>query len=736
MSWTEISTPAAIVLLCVVVTSARGSAPDSRPILLLDSSGRPVPFAEVAVVGRGGAVTTDADGLFTPVVDPVPPFQLAVLDAAGVFLGVVRVERLGEGEGRRIYLPPAEAVAVNVHGGIAPDTLAPPAAAATLVPSADNRRRQPPRLTNIVAEAPGSGIVGAGHAAVPSLRGLAAGRTLLMIDDGRVTTERRAGPSATYLDPFVVENVEIVRGPGSVVYGSDAIGGVVHVTTPTPSSQSFRGGYQVAAGTGENQVSGGIEANLPAGEGAVVVAGYGRDFSSYDSPEGEVDNSGYESRGTLVKGLVPGRRSRWIAGLQVDRVLDDGKPREDPAGSRTSYPDEQSQRLTLSAELPAPERFSSLELQALLGRYVLVTERDERGGSSAGEVFTAEVEALDSSVRLLATRALERGALRFGLDGHSRFDLSATEDREVFDAQGQPIDFATESSIDDARGTDLGLFGEGQRDFDSGRQSLAAGVRAIYVATRNAGGTFGNRSTSDATISGFAAYTFRPVARWTTIAQVARGFREPSLSDRYFAGVSGRGFVEGNPALKPETSLQLDLSARRAGAVSLLGIYAYLYRIEDLIERYLDVDGVFRFRNRGEEEIRGVEVESDFDWGAGLSARLTAAWVSGEILDDGSDPDNIPAPSVTATVHGRPGERLWWRGSYSYFFRDDHPGRTEIDVPSYGLLHASTGIEVRDDFQVSLILDNLLDSGYPASPEGDSVPAPGRTAILVLAGTF
>jgi outer membrane receptor protein involved in Fe transport len=715
------------------MTHARAS--ESDPIRLLDSTGRPVPFAEVSVVGRTGAVTTDADGFFTLVIDPAPPFQLAVFDAAGVFLGVVSVEQIGEGEGRRIFLPPLEAVEVNVHGGIAPDTLAPPAAAATVVSSADNERRQPPQLTDIVSEAPGSGTVGAGHAAVPSLRGLAGGRTLLMIDSGRVTSERRAGPSATYLDPFIVEHVEVVRGPGSVVYGSDAIGGIVHVTTPTPSTEGLTGEYRVGAGSGENQVLGGIQANVPAGDGAVVVAGYGRDFSNYDSPQGEVDNSGYENWGTLVKGLIPGR-SRWVAGLQVDRVLDNGKPREDPLGSKTSYPDEQSQRLTLSAELPVAGTFSSLEFQAFLGRYLLVTERDERGGAPGGDVFTAEVEALDSSVRLLATRPLEHGAFRVGVDGYSRFDLSATEEQESFDALGQPIAVVEETSIDDARGTDLGLFGEGQRDFGSGRQAVAGGLRATYVATRNTGGTFGNQSTSEATWSGFLAYTFRPAAKWSTIAQVARGFRDPSLSDRYFVGVSGRGFIEGNPDLLPETSLQFDVAAHRTGAVSLLGVYAYLYRIEDLIERYLDVDGVFRFRNRGEEEVRGVEVEADFDWGKSLAARVTAAWLSGEILDDGSTPDSIPAPSIGVAVYGQPNERWWWRGSYSYFFRDDDPGPTEVDTPSHGLLDASTGVEVRDALQVRLILNNILDEDYPASAEVDTVPAPGRTAILVLGGTF
>lgn len=70
-----------------------------------------------------------------------------------------------------------------------------------------------------------------GHAAAPALRGLARGRTLFLIDGGRVTAERRVGASATFLDPSVIEGIDIARGPGSVAYGSDALGGVISVRT-------------------------------------------------------------------------------------------------------------------------------------------------------------------------------------------------------------------------------------------------------------------------------------------------------------------------------------------------------------------------------------------------------------------------------------------------------------------------------------------------------------------------
>ncbi|HUE89846.1 MAG TPA: TonB-dependent receptor [Vicinamibacterales bacterium] len=64
------------------------------------------------------------------------------------------------------------------------------------------------------------------------------------------------------------------------------------------------------------------------------------------------------------------------------------------------------------------------------------------------------------------------------------------------------------------------------------------------------------------TVGGRGRAAFPPAAPVTLTGQVSRGFREPTLSDRFYRGPVGRGFVEGNPELAPETSLQLDVVGR------------------------------------------------------------------------------------------------------------------------------------------------------------------------------
>ena len=57
---------------------------------------------------------------------------------------------------------------------------------------------------------------------------------MILLDGARVSAERRAGPSATFVDPNGLAAVEVLRGPGSVVYGSDAFGGVIQAVTRDP----------------------------------------------------------------------------------------------------------------------------------------------------------------------------------------------------------------------------------------------------------------------------------------------------------------------------------------------------------------------------------------------------------------------------------------------------------------------------------------------------------------------
>ncbi len=173
--------------------------------------------------------------------DPAIPLVLYIARPDGVALKPVTVIEI-PADGFVEVRVEAAGETVTVISGVVPDLELPPATAATVLGRSDLERRATTSLTQTIENLPGAGPSGTGHGMVPSLRGLPKQRTLVVLDEGRVTTERRAGPSASYLDPESMEEVEVVRGPGSVAYGSDAFGGIIRARSRMPDP---RGGLRV-----------------------------------------------------------------------------------------------------------------------------------------------------------------------------------------------------------------------------------------------------------------------------------------------------------------------------------------------------------------------------------------------------------------------------------------------------------------------------------------------------------
>ena len=716
----------AFILLCVAASAA---ALECRVVM---SDGTPLAGARVVVVGRDDSMVADADGRF--VLDPVPepPFVLFVARPDGVALRPVTVIDVPE-EGPLTVQVAAAGETVTVVSGVVPDFELPPAVAVTVMGRGDLEQRLPAQLVQALENLPGAGHSGDGHAAVPGIRGLPQHRTLLLLDDGRVKTERRAGSSATFLDPETVEEVEVVRGPGSVAYGSDAFGGIIRARTRMPDPHGVSGlRFRLIGGTGLDEVGAAAEATTGLLGGGIMVGANYRDFGDYESPEGTVANSGAELVGWRIGYQVPVGSGILHLGWRVDEARDVGKPAPDSDQRRVFYPEEVSRRLSLGFERSGPGGWTRIGTSLSWNSYLLILDKDRFATvTDPRELKRSETDANDYTLRFDAERPLGEWKMVLGADLNGRYGLEAVNSLMTFDAAGEPLETESEQAIESARQADLGVFATFGRSIR--RWHLNAGLRGDAVNTRNSGGFFGDLTTSNSALSGFAAVGVDLGPHLVLTGQVARGFRDPLLSDRYYRGETGRGFITGNPDLVPETSLQFDLALRYSSGSSTAGVYAYRYRIIDLIERFREGDDFF-FRNRGEGEITGLEVEIGLDLVDGLELQAGAQYLRGEVVDDGAFTDGVPPPGVFVLLRGSPGSRWWWMARGAAFARDDRPGPTEQEVPGYGVLDAGVGFTISKALEISLLGRNLLDHSYLASSDEDAVLAPGRSLQLVLRG--
>lgn len=721
------------LLLCLLAAGTAAAV----EIQVIAPDGQPLRGARVIIVGRQGSFVTDAGGRFTVKTVPPPPFQLVVSRPDGVALGPVTVPSLPASGPLVVRVGPSVAEAVTVLGAPAPDIDLPPAAAFTLLGREDLVERDPQQLVDAVATVPGTESLGDGHAAVPAIRGMGSARTLILLDDGRVTAERRVGPSATFLDPGTVDEIEVVRGPGSVAYGSDAFGGVIRARTRVPSpGEPATLRYAVFGAAGAPERGADVAVNTTVLGAGLLLAANTRTFDDVSSPEGRVADSGGSFHGFRagLQGRTLGGNLRVL--WRADSGEDIGKPSTDSLTTRTFYPEDTSHRLTVAYDRAGPAGFSRLSVAALWARGRIVTAKDRFATASAPrQLSRATVEADDYGLRVEAERPVGAGRLVVGVDATGRTNLRAVNTTMQFTSSGCPCDAQAERevSVASARRDDSGVFAA--LDQAVGAVGLAFGVRGDRVTTSNEGGYFGDRATSRSDASGFLAATV-PLGRDVALTvQGARGFRDALLSDRYYRGISGRGFITGNPDLRPETSRQLDAAVRFSRGAARVAVYAYLYRIRDLIERYRDGTD-YAFRNRGEAELRGAEVEAGFKVGRAVSLTLGVQAERGEVIGDGAPLDGIPARGVLLTVRQDPWRRGWWFARVAAYARDSRPGPTEAVVPGHAVVDGGIGVRVSPALEVSLTGRNLLDRTYPDSADAAAVPAPGRAVRLTLRGVL
>jgi outer membrane receptor protein involved in Fe transport len=722
-------------MLCLVVAV---SAAEQRGAVVDARTRTPIAGAEVTLVGRRGSERTDETGRFRWTTAPQSPIEVIVVLPDGSVARPIRLEQLDPTGEITLAVEPAVAETVSIVGA-APTIDVTAGASTTFLSGAALATRSPATLSQAIDTVPGVSTVSEGQAAVPAIRGLARGRTLILVDGGRASTERRAGANASFLDPAAARSIEVSRGPGSVAYGSDAFGGVIAVRMRRPDyTAPLRVRFGGTVGGGVPDARGDLEVTTGYGSGGVLVAAHARDFGDYESPAGVVPNSGWRDIGARIAWEHQVGANRWSAAWQGDFGRDLGRPRSDSNMILTTSPFEDSHRVSASYERESVAGFRKLKIDGLIGTSDQRVEQDRLPAANrTRSVDRADLSFRDIQLRATVDRALRGIRLQAGADLVGRYGLEAVDTTLSYSSAGTVASTQTSLSIESAHRTGLGLFVQAETPV-ARRVRVSGGLRGDVVRTANTGGFFGDRSIANGALAGLLAMTWTPAGPLAITAQAARGFRDPLLSDRFYRGPVGRGFIEGNPNLRPETSLQFDLVARYSTARGRLAAAYYAYRIEDLVERYLVGATDFRFRNRGEALIRGGEVEMQLDLPAHFRVDATAQISRGRGGGDHTPLDDIAPDAVSATVHYAAAGRVNMTayGRLSAVARHNLAGPSEVATPGYTGLEAGATWRISNNIELRGVARNLLNESYYSSAGPRWVYAPGRHGSLTCVVGF
>lgn len=567
------------------------------------------------------------------------------------------------------------------------------------------------------------------------------GRVAVIVDGARQNFQRsgHGTQSVFWIDPDLVQQVDIIRGPVSNTYGSGAIGGVV--TFETKDAQDFlRDGETWAASTtGRYESNGNGWTTSTTGaykfNDAVDVLGniVYRDYGNYtDGGGNEVRGTGFDVLSGLVKSTIRptdnselklgwvGADNEWTEGLDAYN----SKLKQNTLTARYNVTDEDKSWLDLHIN-------GSLNLANLDQTYLKDTPQFDAATGSPVIVRAGSTATYDLKT--------------YGLDiwNTSRFDTGALYHELTYGGDWVSDDVETVAANGGAnvytpsgKRSLWGLHVQDKIAYDEWLEVIAGLRYDSYSLDGKAAESSGDRVSPRITVgvSPFSADAFKGLQLYGTYAE---GYRSPSITETLMSGIHPNGvafpFLP-NPNLKPETSKtwEFGVNYKRDGLFyeddSLRLKAAYFNNdISDYIgSRTLSahvpgsgcpmfnpmVPICSQYQNFANAKINGVELEAMYDAGhffTGLSASVndghtvTYAGVRAGLV-------SIPSSQVTASLGFRMLENkaLTFGGEVQYNGAPDGARYAE----DYTLVNAFANYQVNDNFRLDFRADNLFDVKY------------------------
>jgi iron complex outermembrane receptor protein len=571
----------------------------------------------------------------------------------------------------------------------------------------------------------------------PIIRGLDGDRVLILEDGQRVgDLSSQSGDHGVTVNPASSTTIEVVRGPATLLYGSNAIGGLVNVISdviPTKPVSGARGSATFDAGTAAAEAGGAVDLLVGNNKWALHASGSGRRSGDVDTPEGTIENT--QSRGGFGSVGVAYTGTRGYAGASYGYddtkygipFVEEGRvqltPRRHMIGVRAG-----------AEGLNGP--FTSY--RALFGY------RHYRHDELEGDVVGTQFENNTADVNIQAKHR-PFGRLT-GTIGGSYLTRAFTATGE--EALSPPVDEGAAA---------LFLYEE----LTWPHVTVQFGGRVNWASFRPEGG-LPDRDFTDGSAS--VGVLFRPAAandKLTFAVSLAHAARNPALEELYFHGPHPGNFAFeiGNPNLDSEKAFGFDVSVRFrdrrfSGEVTYFrnSIDDYIFRNPISEEEF---DGRFGHDSEGahghdefpivefvaaDSLLEGVEAHTDIQLTSWLIGEIGFDLVRGELRGTGESLPRIPPTRVRGGLRYHSGA-FQAGGELVATAKQDRVFGEETPTDGYNLLKLFAAYSFGSDRVVNTLtarLDNATNELYRnhLSLIKDFVPEMGRNFKVLYSVKF
>lgn len=575
----------------------------------------------------------------------------------------------------------------------------------------------------------------------PIIRGLSGSRVAVMQDGiASLDVSSISVDHPTTIEPGQAEQIEILRGPATLLFGSGAFGGLVNVRTrriPDEFDLPFSAELDFRFDTNANAKTTSVRLNGGDGVLAVHFDGLVRNSDNYSSGTGMIENSFVENEDLNI-GFSIGSNENFF-GVSLGRYASEfGIPINPDEPEEMVSIDQSQDRFDIAARLTQP--FSGVRSAKFRLAYVdYIHTEFENPGEPGTEFFNNEWE---SRLELHhSPLGLWNGA--FGLHYRHR----------QFDSVGE------ESFVPRTRLESLGIFLLEDTDID--RWHIEFGARLEFQKVRNLLSTEKDIQHSIYSLSFGMIYDFTQDVNLGM--SLTRAQRAPSIEELLADGphLASATYEEGDRTLEDEISNNMDISLRRsAGNLNWrANLYAnyienFIYQNEqdengdgqaDRVDEDRVVGGELLLINFEQKNalFYGLEMEAQYEIFSNKKGRLVGRiwgdWVNARL----SNSENLPRIPPARTGFNLEYNHKGWHADldFTHNFRQKKQATLESETASFQTLNIGMGYSAGiDKYTVDIFLraNNLLDelARRHSSFLKQRAPLPGRNVLLGLSAGF
>lgn len=578
----------------------------------------------------------------------------------------------------------------------------------------------------------------------PFIRGLTGQQTLLMIDGVRLNNATfRSGPNQylSTVDPQSIEQIEVVRGSGSVQYGSDALGGVIQILTKTAQftdslevSGSAYGKYMRA----DMEKSGRAEIGLSNANVALLGGFAYRSFGDIvaGGKLGTLKPTGYNQISGDIKARIR-LNDRYLLTAAWQRLEQDQVPvfhKVQLENFAYNYFDPQRRQLTY-ARLEAFHNnkwFRNVRLTSSLHQSVEGRKSQKIGSPT----LVSELDKVDSWGAVLSVNS-ELARPWKAQSGIEYYTDQVNSTREDVNTETGTSTSKRGLYPDGSAASSLALFS--LHTLELSKFTLSAGGRfnAFNITVReNVLGAASTIQPSALVGSLSALYALHP--QHHLVGSVNTAFRAPNIDDLGTLGIVDFRYEVPNTHLDPEKALNMEVGWKSKTERVSSQVVLFRSNLSNIISRVRSgsdsIQGyqVYSKENVAEARIQGFEADAEWQLAPTLAAYGSLIYTHGQNTTDKEPMRRIPPLNGRAGVYYQGQQGLWIRSEglfaakQSRLAEGDRDDNRIVDTgtPGWAIVNLNAGYSYRW-FTVSAELHNILNEAYRT--HGSGVDSYGRS---------